>query len=107
MIYVKMMTITWMILVRDNVDICEYQAIKLCLMLVEGGRSKRLVALYAFHTLLVVRPPVHDHHDHEIEGNLIINKTSLMAILIMMIVMAMMMMINRTNLSEAMTASAG
>ena len=82
-------------------------------MLVEGGRSKRLVALYAFDTLLVVRPPVHDHHDkhdrrdHEIEGNMIINKTSIMAILIMMIVMAIMMMINRTNLSEAMTASAG
>ena len=82
-------------------------------MFVESGRSKRLVALYAFDTLLVVRPPVHDHHDkhdhhdHEIEGNLIINKTSIMAILIMMIVMAIIMMMNRTNLSEAMTASAG
>ena len=82
-------------------------------MFVESGRSKRLVALYAFDTLLVVRPPVHDHHDkhdhhdHEIEGNLIINKTSIMAILIMMIVMAIIMMMNRANLSEAMTASAG
>ena len=82
-------------------------------MFVESGWSKRLVALYALDTLLVVRPPVHDHHDkhdhhdHEIEGNMIINKTSIMAILIMMIVMAIIMMMNRTNLSEAMTASAG
>ena len=93
----------------DNVDICEYQAIKLCLMFVESGGSKRLVAHYALDTLLVVRPPVHDHHDkhdrHDFEDIVVINKTSI--ILIMMIIMAIMMKINRTNLSEAMTASAG
>ena len=37
-------------------------------MFVESGRSKRLVALYAFHTLLVVRPPVHGQHDNQDQG---------------------------------------
>ena len=42
-------------------------------MFVEGGGGERLAALYALDTLLVVRPPVHDHHDkhdrrdHEID----------------------------------------